>query len=108
MNIRRFLVFALILSFSLGNVSCRKWRIKRKRKRDAREIEKKKREREAEAQAKYEEQVKRHADVQSPETRRRMKKQYRKADRYNNHRKEFFLKRWWRKLGKKKQRTNPV
>ena len=107
MNIRRVFVFALLLSFTFGNVSCRKWQIKRKRKRDAREIARNKKEKEDKAQAKYQEQVRRHADIQSPKTRRRMKNQYRKADRYNNHRKEFFLKRWFRKIGGKKKKSNP-
>ena len=35
--------------------------------------------------------------LQTKEVRKRMKKSRRKADAFNNHRREFFLKRWFRK-----------
>ncbi len=83
-------------------------RIKHKRRKDAREIEKKKRQREKEAQAKYQAKVEYQANIQTPETRKRMKRQFKKSERYHSHRKEFFLKRWWKSIfGPKKRKTSP-
>ena len=108
MNIRRILIFSLILSFALTTVSCRSMKIKHNRKKDAREIQKKKRQREKEAQAKYQSKVEYHASTQTPETRKRMKRQFNESQRYHGHKKEFFLKRWWKKVfGPSKRRTSP-
>ena len=104
MAFSRVLLFLLILTIPFG-YGCRKWSSNHKRKQNAREIERNRREKEAEAQAKYEEAIRRQAQIQSPKTRRAMKKQYKRADRYNNHKKEFFLKRWFTP---KKKRTAPV
>jgi hypothetical protein len=104
MNISRAIAFLLILTLP-ASFGCRKWQIKRKRRQDAKEIERKKREREKEAMAKYQEAIKHQADIQSPSTKRAMKKRYKQADRYNHHRKEFFLKRWF---GGKKRRKSTV
>jgi len=106
MNITRAIAFLLILTLP-ASFGCRKWQIKRKRKRDAKEIEKKKREREKEAMAKYQEAIKHQADIQSPSTKRAMKQRYKQADRYNNHKKEFFLKRWFGGKKRKKATVRP-
>lgn len=42
-----------------------------------------------------------HKRIQSDDTRKRMKKNYKKAQRVNDNRKEFFIKRWFRKKPKK-------
>lgn len=100
----RIIAFVLILILPT-TFSCKRWKNNHKRKKDAREIARKQKERDAEAQAKYEEAIQRQASIQSPKTRREMKKRYKQADRYNNHKKEFFLKRWF---GGKKHRTTTV
>lgn len=41
--------------------------------------------------------LKHQRDIQSPEVRKRMKRDARKAKMYNEHKREFFLKRWFRK-----------
>ena len=105
MNIRRILIFSLILSFAFTTVSCRSMRIKHKRKKDAREIQKKKRQREDEYQAKYMAKVEYQSKIQTPETRKRMKKQFEKSQRYHGH-KDFFLKRWWKSIFGPKRRTS--
>lgn len=105
MNIaNKLVVFFLILSIP-ATFSCKRWVNNHKRKQDAREIARKQKERDAEAQAKYEEAIQRQASIQTPKTRREMKRRYKQADRYNNHKKEFFLKRWF---GGKKHRKTPV
>ncbi len=106
MNISRLIAFILILSLP-ASFGCRKWQIKRKRRRDAREIAHKKKEREEEAMAKYQEAIEHQASIQSPSTKRAMKQRYKQADRYNNHRKEFFLKRWFRGGKSKKATVKP-
>ena len=106
MNITRAIAFILILTLP-ASFGCRKWQIKRKRKHDAKEIEKKKREREKEAMAKYQEAIKHQADIQSPSTKRAMKQRYKQADRYNHHKKEFFLKRWFGGNNRKKATVRP-
>ncbi len=106
MNITRIIAFLLILSLP-ASFGCRKWQIKHKRKRDAREIERKKKEREKEAIAKYQEAIKHQASIQSPSTKRAMKQRYKQADRHNNNRKEFFLKRWFRGKKYKKATIRP-
>ena len=58
-------------------------------------IEKKKAQRANEAMAMYEKGLKRHLKVQSKDTKKRMRKSMRKADRINDNRREFFLKRWF-------------
>jgi ABC-type multidrug transport system fused ATPase/permease subunit len=106
MNISRAIAFLLILTLPVS-FGCRKWQIKRKRRHDAREIEKKKKEKEKEAMAKYQEAIKHQASIQSPSTKRAMKQRYKQADRHNNHRKEFFLKRWFGGKKRKKATIKP-
>ena len=43
----------------------------------------------------HEEGVEKHMKIQTKETRKRMKKNKRKAKRHNDNRNEFFLKRWF-------------
>ena len=104
MNITKIIAFLLILTLP-ASFGCRKWQIKRKRRRDAREIEHKKKEREKEAMAKYQEAIDHQVSAQTPSTKRAMKQRYKQADRYNHHKKEFFLKRWF---GGKKYRKSTV
>lgn len=43
----------------------------------------------------HEEGIEKHRDIQTKETKKRMKANSKKAKRHNNNRKEFFLKRWF-------------
>jgi len=101
MKPKQLLFFLLIMATALGTTSCHKWSVKHKQKRDLRQMEKKRAEQQKEADAKYQEAVKRNASHQSRSAKKSMKKNYKKADRYNNHKKEFFLKRWFK--GKRKR-----
>jgi hypothetical protein len=67
-------------------------------------MEKEQEARQKEADAKYQEAIKRNASHQSKSAKKSMKRNYKKADRYNNHKKEFFLKRWFG--GKKRRRKS--
>ena len=108
MNFRKFIVFSLIFTLALGSISCRSMRIKHKRRRDAREMEKERKRKEKEATAKYQEKIEYQASIQTPETRKRMKAQFKKSERYHSHKKEFFLKRWWKSIfGPKRRTTSP-
>jgi len=106
MKFKQLILILLVLSSLLGTSSCHKWQVPHKQKRDLREREKQKEQRQKEAEEKYQDAIKQHASHQSKRTRKEMKRNYKKADRYNNHKKEFFLKRWF-KGGKKKSRTSP-
>lgn len=102
MRVKQIIIFLLVIATSMGTVSCRKWNNKRKQRRDLRQMEKKKRDQQKEAEDKYQEAVKRNASHQSKSTKKAMKKNYKQAERYNYHKKEFFLKRWF---GGKKKRS---
>ncbi|MCK5846083.1 MAG: hypothetical protein KAG84_01480 [Bacteroidales bacterium] len=105
MTFRKILIFSLIFSISLGTIGCRSMRIKHKRKRDARQMERQKKEKEQEAMAEYQAKVQRQSNIQTPETKKRMKAQFKKSERYQSHRKEFFLKRWWKNIFGSKRKT---
>ncbi|MCK5856953.1 MAG: hypothetical protein KAG64_05655 [Bacteroidales bacterium] len=104
MRAKHLVLLFLILATALGTTSCHKWNVKRKQKRDLRQMENKQAQKQKEADAKYQEAVKRNASHQSKSAKKSMKRNYKKADRYNNHKKEFFLKRWFG--GKKKRRRS--
>ncbi|OYT10969.1 MAG: hypothetical protein B6I18_06295 [Bacteroidetes bacterium 4572_112] len=105
MNFRRLIIFSLIFTLALGSISCRRMIIKHKRRKDAREMEKERKRKEKEATAKYQDKIKYQASIQTPETRKRMEAQYKKSERYHSHKKEFFLKRWWKSIFGPKRRT---
>lgn len=106
MKTNRLVALLLILFTTLGTTSCHKWQVRHKQKRDLREREKQANERQKEADEAYQDAIKQHASHQSKRTRKDMKKNYKKADRYNNNKKEFFLKRWF-KGGKRKTGGSP-
>ena len=68
-----------------------------------REIARMKEYRERETFKAYKKAVKRQWKMQTPEVRKRMRKDLRKAKKINYHRKDFFLKRWFFKKGLKKK-----
>jgi hypothetical protein len=68
-----------------------------------RQIERMKEYRERETFKAYKKAVKRQWKIQSPETRKKMRADLRKAKKYNYHRKDFFLKRWFTRKGRKKK-----
>jgi len=102
MKAKQIIISLLVLVSVMGTTSCHKWQVKRKQKRDLRQMEKKKREQQKEAEEKYQEAVKQHASHQSKSAKKQMKQNYKKAERHNYHKKEFFLKRWF---GGKKKRS---
>jgi len=102
MKTKQIFIFFLLLATLLGTTGCHKWNVKRKQRRDLRQMEKKKREQQKEAEEKYQEAVKRNASLQSKSAKKQMKRNYKKAERHNYHKKEFFLKRWF---GGKKRRS---
>ena len=101
---RSKLIILFIITILTTSTGCKKWVVRHQQRRDLREIERKKKEQEKEKLQKYQEAVKRHASIQDKKTRKAMKKQYRKAQRHNTNRKEFFIKRWFK--GKKRYNQN--
>ena len=104
MNISRVIIFVLLITL-LPAMGCKKWQVRHKQRKELRELRKKEKEKQKEKQKKYEDAVRHQASIQDKKTRKSMKKKYRKAQRYNSHRKEFFLKRWFK--GGRKHQTKP-
>ncbi|RLD64661.1 MAG: hypothetical protein DRI84_08460 [Bacteroidetes bacterium] len=106
MKFNKLALILLILTTTLGTSSCHKWQVRHKQKRDLREREKQEKQRQKEAEEQYQEVIKQHSKHQSKRSRKEMKRNYKKADRYNNHKKEFFLKRWFKGGKRKTRRSN--
>ncbi|MEI7594675.1 MAG: hypothetical protein WCK02_02925 [Bacteroidota bacterium] len=68
-------------------------------------LEKKQRQKEKEELKIYRQAIKKHMKMQSKNTRKMMKRGYGTADRTNDNKREFFLKRWLQS-GLKKKRSN--
>ncbi len=66
-------------------------------KKQEKRLEKKKEEREKGNEKAKQEGIDRHESIQDKETRKRMKKNKKKANRYNSGKKEPFYKRWFKK-----------
>lgn len=81
-----FLLLLPIVGFSQEGES-----IKKQEKR----LEKKKEERAEDNEKAKNEGIKRHESIQDKDTKKRMKKNKKKANRYNNGKKEPFYKRWF-------------
>ena len=107
MSISRLIPLLLIFSLAFTSVGCKSWRYNHKRKRDAKEIERKERKQQAEAAAKYEKAMKHHASIQTPDTRRKMKRKFKQSDNYTHNKKEFFLKRWFTPKKRRTTRVSP-
>ncbi len=103
MKITRILIFILALSV-LPMSGCKKWIVRHKQRKELRELKQKQREKDREKMQKYRDAVEHQASIQDKKTKKSMKKQYRKADRYNSHKREFFLKRWFKGGHKNKKR----
>lgn len=65
---------------------------KRQEQLDKQEADKKKK-----AQQELEEKKKRHYEMQTKEVQKRIKKTQKRSKRYNDNKREFFVKRWFRK-----------
>lgn len=66
-------------------------------KKQEKRLEKKKEERDKGNEKAKQEGIDRHESIQDKETRKRMKKNKKKANRYNSGKKEPFYKRWFKK-----------
>lgn len=90
------LLFVTVIAFNLlsnNSYAQEGESIKKQEKR----LEKKKEEREKGNEKAKQEGLDRHESIQDKETRKRMKKNKKKANRYNGGKKEPFYKRWFRK-----------
>lgn len=59
------------------------------------QLDKQKKEKEKEAYNELEIRKRKHFDMQTKKVQKRMKKSQKKSKRYNENRKEFFIKRWF-------------
>ncbi len=103
-------ILLLIFSVSFVTGGCRSYKKmvnEHKRNRDMRKMAKEQRKKEKEAQQAYQDAVKHHAQNQTRKTRKEMKRNYRKSERLRTGKKEFFLKRWFKRK-QRRGRTNPT
>lgn len=84
-------VFSLT-AYSQSGKQVQKTIDKRQEQLDKQETDKKKK-----AAKETEEKKKRHYDMQTKEVQKRIKRTQKKSKRYNDNKKEFFLKRWFRR-----------
>lgn len=104
MRLTKFIT--LISIFLLINTtSCHKYYIRHKQQKALKEAEKKQQKLDEERLRQYEEAVKKNASHQSKRTKKMMKQTYKRADMYNNKKKEFFVKRWFKRKSKTVQST---
>jgi len=97
-SVKKFLKYILFVSLIVLPVFSFSQNSKKER-----EIQKMKEYRERQSFKAYKKAVKRQWKIQDPETRKRMRKDLKKAKMYNYHRKPFFLKRWFTKKGFRKK-----
>ncbi len=71
-----------------------------------RQIQREKKKRQRNDTVLYQKALKRHMKSQTKETRKSMRRALNEADRNRNHRKEFFVKRWFRDWFGYKQERN--
>ncbi|MDP4267498.1 MAG: hypothetical protein Q8880_08700 [Bacteroidota bacterium] len=101
MKLRKYIILLLIsnmfitfpfLSFSQG--------LPKEAQKQQKAIDEKKKAREKENQKIYKAALKKQQKIQTKETRKRMKEMNAKANRVNENKREFFLKRWFSKKQK--------
>ncbi len=90
--LRKLTPYFLIVCLFVALPSCRTSNISNKE----RQIQKEKKRRAKDDTVLYEKALKKHMKNQTKETRKEMKRNYREAQRYNQKKKEFFLKRFMR------------
>ena len=95
MKLKSFLFICIVCFLSFFVISgCKSYQASKSQK----QIEKTKAERKKEVELQYQDAVKRHQDIQSKETRKRMKQTQKRADKINQPKKKgFFLIRWFGK-----------
>lgn len=90
----------IILAVAFSGTSCKSFKkmtINHKQKKDMRVRAKEQKKKDKEAQKAYQQAVKRNAEGQTRKTRKEMKKNYKKSERLRTGKKEFFLKRWFKR-----------
>lgn len=99
------IVFILFISLiiSVTHTSCALFKKQDPADKQMKVLEKKQRQKEKEAQKIYKKAIKKHMGMQSKNTRKMMKRGYGRADRVNDNKRDFFLKRWFQSGLKKKR-----
>ena len=94
MKYSKIVLISLICLLPISFYSCRTSQTHKQQK----EIEKRKKERKKETELQYQQAVKRHHDIQSKDTKKRIKQTQKKAEKLNNpKRKNSFFSRWFKK-----------
>ena len=104
------LIIGVVIS-SIGFTGCSKFsKMKREEAGRHKKFEKDKKKQKDEEQLAYNSAVQRNYDMQSPETQKAMRDNAKKSEKYMNqinHKKEFFLVRWWHAIFKPSKKKTP-
>lgn len=99
----KYILLGVLMIIYLGGISQNSRKAEQMQKR----YEKKQEEQKREAEKKYRAALKEHYKMQSPSTRRSMKKNFRSSMRDSENKQEFFIKRWYHNLfNKRKMKEN--
>ena len=94
----RQIIFLFFFMFIFLNSCNTQRRMERAAMKNQELVDKTKQKRENERMGNYEAALKKFYDQQTPKTRRELRRTMRQAERYNNHKKEFFLVRWYKSI----------
>ena len=94
--LKKLLLIFSILGMVLFADSCTNiQKAKRQEIHRRKQFEKEKKDRDREAQSAYEASIRKHYNMQTASTKKMMKSTARQSQRYKDHKREFFLKRWF-------------
>jgi hypothetical protein len=107
--LKKIILIIFVLSLSVQLESCSKFQqSKRQEAQRRKQFEKDKKKRDKEAEQAYQDAINRHYAIQDEGTKKMMRQTARKSQKVGEHKKEFFLKRWFspkQKKGKSKRNT---
>jgi hypothetical protein len=107
--LKKIFLIIFVLSLSVPIESCSKFQqSKRQEAQRRKQFEKDKKKRDKEAEQAYQDAINRHYAIQDEGTKKMMRQTARKSQQVGEHKKEFFLKRWFspkQKKGKSKRNT---
>lgn len=94
--LKKLLLIFSVLGFLVMADSCTNMqKAKRQELHRRKQFEREKKSRDNEAQKAYEASIKKHYNMQTQSTKKMMKSTARQSQRYKDHKREFFLKRWF-------------
>jgi hypothetical protein len=107
--LKKLILIIFVLTLSISFESCSKFQqSKRQEVQRRKQFEKDKKRRDKEAEQAYQDAINRHYAIQDQGTKKMMRQTAKKSQQVGEHKKEFFLKRWFspkQKKSKSKRNT---